>query len=148
MIHRSDHEVSESVEMYLKEIYLLSRDGEAARTGELADRLGVSPPSVTEMFGRMEADGLLAYEKRRGAHLSEDGTDRARRLLRKHCLIERFLVEALEVESGFHEEACELEHVLSDDTAERLERFVELPADCPDCYDAERQHCERLSVAD
>ncbi|MFB6163478.1 MAG: metal-dependent transcriptional regulator [Halococcoides sp.] len=148
MIHRSDHEISESVQMYLKEIYLLSRNGEAARTGDLADRLDVSPPSVTEMFGRLEDEGLLEYEKRRGAHLTDEGTDRARRLLRKHCLIERFLVDALDVETGFHDEACELEHVLSDDTAERLERFVDMPAECPDCYDPDRQHCSRLAVGD
>ncbi|MFW6018608.1 MAG: metal-dependent transcriptional regulator [Halapricum sp.] len=146
MSHSRNESVSESVQMYLKEIYLLSRDGEYAKTGELADRLDVSPPSVTEMFGRLEADGLLEYEKRRGAVLTGEGESRARRLLRKHCRIERFLVEHLGVEEGFHEEACRLEHVMSDEVADRLERYVDLEDDCPDCYDPDRQHCSKLDV--
>ncbi|MCU4718863.1 metal-dependent transcriptional regulator [Halapricum hydrolyticum] len=146
MSHSRDAPISESVQMYLKEIYLLSRDGEYAKTGELAERLDVSPPSVTEMFGRLEEAGLLEYEKRRGAVLTDDGESRARRLLRKHCRIERFLVEHLGVEEGFHEEACRLEHVMSDDIAERLDRYVDLEADCPDCYDPDRQHCSKLNI--
>ena len=144
MSHSRNESVSESVQMYLKEIYLLSQDGEYAKTGELAERLDVSPPSVTEMFGRLEADGLLEYEKRRGAVLTDDGEARARRLLRKHCRIERFLVEHLGVEEGFHEEACRLEHAMSDDIADSLDRFVDLPESCPDCYDTDAQHCSRL----
>lgn len=146
MSHSRDAPVSESVQMYLKEIYLLSRDGEYAKTGELAERLDVSPPSVTEMFGRLEENGLLEYEKRRGAVLTDDGESRARRLLRKHCRIERFLVEHLGVEKGFHEEACRLEHVMSDDVADRLDRYVDLEDECPDCYDPEHQHCSKLDV--
>jgi len=130
--------------MYLKEIYLLSRDGDPARTGDIADRLAVSPPSVTQMLSRLEEQGLLEYEKRRGASLTETGTERAADLLAKHCLIERFLVEGLGVTEGFHEEACRLEHALSDDVAERLTRYVERCEECPDCYDAEAQHCEHL----
>ena len=144
--HHSDSAVSESVEMYLKEIYLLSREGDPARTGEIADRLAVSPPSVTQMLSRLEAEGLLEYEKRRGASLTEDGEQRARDLLAKHCLIERFLVEGLDVREGFHEEACRLEHALSDDVAERLTRYVERRPECPDCYDADAKHCEHLSA--
>ena len=146
MSHSRDAPVSESVQMYLKEIYLLSRGGDPAKTGELADRLDVSPPSVTEMFGRLQEADLLEYEKRRGAVLTDEGEERAERLLRKHCRIERFLVSCLDVEEGFHEEACRLEHVMSDDVADRLDRYVELEAECPDCYDAEAQHCSKLDV--
>jgi len=147
MSHSHGDGVSESVQMYLKEIYLLSRGGEYAKTGELAQRLDVSPPSVTEMFGRLEENGLLEYEKRRGAVLTDNGESRAREILRKHCRIERFLVEHLGVEEGFHEEACRLEHVMSDKVASRLDRYVELEDDCPDCYDPDRQHCSKLDVA-
>ncbi|MEF8826706.1 MAG: metal-dependent transcriptional regulator [Halapricum sp.] len=146
MSHSRDAPVSESVQMYLKEIYLLSRDGEYAKTGELAERLEVSPPSVTEMFGRLRDDGLLEYEKRRGAVLTEAGQQRAERLLRKHCRIERFLVTCLDVDEGFHEEACRLEHVMSDNVADRLDRYVDLEDECPDCYDPEHQHCSKLDV--
>lgn len=146
MSHHNEAAVSESVEMYLKEIHLLSRDGDPARTGEIADRLAVSPPSVTQMLSRLEDDGLLEYEKRRGASLTDEGERRATDLLAKHCLIERFLVEGLDVTEGFHEEACRLEHALSDDVAARLTRYVERREECPDCYDADAQHCAFLST--
>lgn len=146
MSHHSDSPVSESVEMYLKEIYLLSRDGDPARTGDIADRLDVSPPSVTQMLSRLEQRDLLEYEKRRGASLTDEGEERAVDLLAKHCLIERFLVEGLGVTDGFHDEACRLEHALSDDVAARLTRYVERREECPDCYDAEAKHCEHLSA--
>ncbi|MFB6202027.1 MAG: metal-dependent transcriptional regulator [Halorhabdus sp.] len=145
MSHHTDSAVSESVEMYLKEIYLLSRDGGPARTGAIADRLDVSPPSVTQMLSRLQDEGLLEYQKRRGASLTADGTEQARDLLAKHCLIERFLVDGLGVTEGFHEEACRLEHALSDDVAARLTRYVQRREACPDCYDAEAKHCRHLS---
>lgn len=146
MSHHGDGAVSESVEMYLKEIYLLSRDGDPARTGAIADRLAVSPPSVTQMLSRLQEEGLLEYEKRRGASLTDVGTAQARDLLAKHCLIERFLVEGLGVTEGFHEEACRLEHALSDEVAARLTRYVERRPECPDCYDADATHCRHLTA--
>lgn len=146
MTHWRDKQVSESVEMYLKEIYLLSRDGDAAKTGAIADRLGISAGSVTEMLDRLQEQDLLEYEKYRGARLTPDGEAQARELLRKHCLIERFLVEALDVQEGFHEEACRLEHVMSDEIADRLERYVSISDDCPDCYDPAAQYCSGLYV--
>jgi Mn-dependent DtxR family transcriptional regulator len=147
MSHLRDTHVSESVEMYLKEIYILSRDGDAAKTGAIAERLGISAGSVTEMLDRLQEQDLLEYEKYRGARLTDDGERQARELLRKHCLIERFLVESLGVEEGFHEEACRLEHVMSEDVAERLGRFVSVRDECPDCYDPDAQHCSALDAA-
>ena len=144
MSHDSEKRYSESVEMYLKEIYLLSRDGDAASTGAIAEALGVSPPSVTDMVDRLEDHGLATHERHRGTVLTTEGHTQAERLLRKHCRIERFLVEQLDMDAGFHEEACRLEHAMTDEVADRLDRFVDLPADCPDCYDIEAQHCSRL----
>ncbi|MFC7044090.1 metal-dependent transcriptional regulator [Halobacteriaceae archaeon GCM10025711] len=148
MSHRRFDPISESVEMYLKEIHLLSRDGFPAQTGAIADRLDVSPPSVSEMLEKMEQEDLLEYEKHRGARLTDQGEERARSLLRKHCLIERFLIEYLDVEAGFHDEACRMEHAMSDDIAARLGKYVDQEPDCPDCYDADRQHCSRLPAVE
>jgi Mn-dependent DtxR family transcriptional regulator len=144
MSHEREKQYSESVEMYLKEIYLLSREGGPAKTGEIAERLGVSPPSVTARLDDLTEKGLIVHEKHGGATLTETGEVQAERLLRKHCRIERFLVEQLGVEEGFHEEACRLEHAMSDDIADSLDRFVDLPDSCPDCYDTDAQHCSRL----
>lgn len=144
MSHEREKQYTESVEMYLKEIYLLTRDGDSAKTGAIADALGVSPPSVTDRLGHLEDRNLVDHEKRRGTMLTPEGEEAARRILRKHCRIERFLVEQLDVNEGFHDEACRLEHAMSDDIARRLDVFVDLPEECPDCYDHEAQHCSRL----
>ncbi|MFB6110582.1 MAG: metal-dependent transcriptional regulator [Halodesulfurarchaeum sp.] len=145
MSHESEKIYSESVEMYLKEIYLLSRDGDPASTGAIADRLGVSPPSVTDRLNHLTERDLITYEKHRGASLTERGAEAAESLLQKHCRIERFLVRELDVTEGFHEEACRLEHAMTDEVAKRLRRFVDQSEECPDCYDPESQHCSYLS---
>jgi len=135
---------TESTEMYLKEIYLLSREGGPAKTGDIADRLDVSPPSVTEKLSTLEETGFVEYEKYKGASLTPDGEETAENLLRKHCLIERFLVKFLGVEEGFHDEACRIEHVMSDDVADELRDVVEQEPDCPSCYDPGDRHCALL----
>ena len=139
---------NESTEMYLKEIYLLTEGGTPARTGELAERLDVSAPSVSEKLGDLAEQGLVAREKYRGAELTTGGEAAARALLQKHCLIERFLVDVLGVEEGFHEEACRIEHAMSDEVADRLDEIVDRPRDCPTCYDAADQHCATLFAGD
>lgn len=145
MIHERHQAVSESAEMYLKECYLLTRDDTAAKTGELADRLEVSAPAVTEMLTKLDRDGLLEYQKHRGAVLTDTGEAQAKALLRKHCLIERFLDQQLGLEAGVHDEACRLEHAMSDEVARLLEEQVAIDPDCPSCYDAELHHCRKLS---
>ncbi len=139
--------MSENVEMYLKSIYLLSRsNGGPAKTGEISTELGVSPPSVTEMLDRLDEMGLLHHEKYHGARLTPAGEEVARNILRKHCLLERFLLDVLDVHEGFHEQACKMEHALEDETAMRLTKLVELPKECPDCYDLKEHHCAHLPV--
>jgi Mn-dependent DtxR family transcriptional regulator len=135
---------TESTEMYLKEIYLLSRDEGPAKTGSIADRLGVSPPSVTEKLSNLEDAGMVEYEKYKGASLTPDGEETAEQILRKHCLVERFLVKFLGVEEDFHEEACRIEHVMSEDVASELGEIVDQEPDCPSCYDASKGHCATL----
>jgi len=138
---------SETVEMYLKTIFLLSRgSGRPAKTGDVSKSLGVSPPSVTEMLEKLRKDGLVRHVLYRGATLTKSGDQFARRILRKHCIIERFLVKVLAVPDGkFHDEACKMEHVISDETAARFRRLVDQPATCPECYDPVKQHCRYLA---
>ncbi len=139
-------ELTENVEMYLKYIYLLSqRNHAAAKTGEISKYLKVAPSSVTEMLERLEKDGLVKYRKYQGATLTKRGRDVAVKILRRHCTMEYFLVQALGVPEGrYHDEACEMEHVLSDDTTRRLQKQIEQPDTCPDCYDLGKLHCSYL----
>lgn len=140
-------ELTENVEMYLKYIYLLSQQTHAAaKTGEISKHLKVAPSSVTEMLERLEKDGLVKYQKYQGATLAKRGRDVAVKILRRHCTMEYFLVQALSVPEGrYHDEACEMEHVLSDDTTRRLQKLIDQPETCPDCYDLGKLHCKYLA---
>jgi len=140
-------QLTENVEMYLKYVHLLSRThGGPAKTGEVSHYLKVRPSSVTEMLDRLQAEGFLKHEKYQGASLTKKGRDVAVRILRRHCTMEYFLAQALGVPEGrYHDEACEMEHVLSDDTAQRLRKLVSQPDSCPNCYDLEKLHCRHLS---
>ena len=73
MTPRGADEHTSSVEDYLKTIYALEREGSAAATNEIADRLSVAPASVTGMVRRLADQGLLEYERYRGARLTDEG---------------------------------------------------------------------------
>ncbi|AXR78804.1 metal-dependent transcriptional regulator [Natrarchaeobaculum sulfurireducens] len=133
-------------DQYLKAIYLAQRIEEGpASTGTLADLLEVSPASVNEMIGKLEARDLVEHEKYKGASLTDEGLERAHDALQTYCIIERFLANVLEVEE-YREEARALESVIDDTVAERLDTIIDRPAECPDCFDAERDRCKHLEL--
>ena len=118
---------SSSVGDYLKAIWEISRS-EAASTKEVANRLSVSSASVTNMFGRLQEMGLVRYERYRGASLTRRGLVEALRLVRRHRLIETFLLEHLGYSwQDVHEEAERLEHAVSDKFTERLAKLLGHP---------------------
>jgi DtxR family transcriptional regulator, Mn-dependent transcriptional regulator len=122
---------SSSVGDYLKAIWELSRGG-AASTKDVADRLSVSSASVSNMFTRLQEMGLAEYERYQGASLTEAGRVEALRLLRRHRLIEIFLLKCLGYSwEDVHEEAESLEHSVSDGFTERLAEFLGHPAHDP-----------------
>ena len=122
---------SSSVGDYLKAIWELSQEGTASTT-EVAARLSVSPASVSNMFTRLQEMGLAEYERYHGASLTEAGREEALRLLRRHRLIETFLLECLGYSwEDVHEEAESLEHSVSDGFTERLAEFLGYPAHDP-----------------
>ena len=122
---------SSSVGDYLKAIWELSREG-AASTKDVADRLSVSSASVSNMFVRLQEMGLAEYERYQGASLTEAGRVEALRLLRRHRLIETFLLKCLGYSwEDVHEEAESLEHSVSDGFTERLAEFLGHPAHDP-----------------
>jgi Mn-dependent DtxR family transcriptional regulator len=135
-----------TADQYLKAIYLLQRveDGPAA-TGALADSLDVSPASANEMIGKLEDRGLAEHEKYKGVTLTDDGIVRAREALQTYCIIERFLANVLDV-AEFRAEARELEPVIDDTVAERLDTIIDRNPECPDCFDAETDACCYLEV--
>jgi len=130
---------------YLKAIYLVQEieDGSAS-TGAIAEMLDVSPASANEMVGKLESRGLCRHEKYKGVDLTEEGIVRARDALQNYCIIERFLVEVLEVED-FREEARQLEPVIDETVADRLDTIVDREPQCPDCFDPEDDVCALLA---
>jgi DtxR family transcriptional regulator, Mn-dependent transcriptional regulator len=120
--------LTENVEDYLKAIYELERAGTPAATTDLAAQLGVAPASVTGMVRRLAEQGFLTHERYHGVRLTEQGRRGALRTLRRHRVIESYLVQAL----GYgwdevHEEAERLEHAASDDLIDRMARAIGEP---------------------
>jgi DtxR family transcriptional regulator, Mn-dependent transcriptional regulator len=100
----------------------------AASTKDVATRLSISSASVTNMFGRMQEMGLVGYERYRGASLTGAGRAEVLRLLRRHRLIETFLLEHLGYSwQEVHDEAERLEHAVSDEFTERLAQMLGHP---------------------
>ena len=120
---------SSSVGDYLKAIWELAVDsGNVASTKGVAERLSVSAASVSNMFGRLQEMGLVEHERYRGVTLTERGRREALRLVRRHRLIETFLLEHLGYHwQEVHEEAERLEHAVSDGFTERLADFLGHP---------------------
>jgi DtxR family transcriptional regulator, Mn-dependent transcriptional regulator len=113
--------LTRSVEDYLKAIYQISPQGRPASTSEIAHLLALSPPSVTGMVKRLSEHGLLEHVPYRGVLLTDEGRRAALRMVRRHRLIEAYLVEFLGYSwDTVHDEAERLEHAVSDTMVERM----------------------------
>lgn len=123
MTDKSDPTQSESVQNFLKSIYALQQGGNRVSTNDMAALLSISAPSVTDMAQRLEEAGLVDYQKYRGVILTPAGEEEALKILRRHRMIELYLVEELGYElHEVHAEAERLEHAVSD-------RFIEAIAE-------------------
>jgi DtxR family Mn-dependent transcriptional regulator len=112
--------LSRSVEDYLKAIWQLAKAGDAA-TSEIAARLDVAPPSVTGMIKRLAEAGHVEYEPYRGVRLTRQGRAAALAVIRRHRIIETYLIMKLGYDwSNVHEEAERLEHAVSGELVERM----------------------------
>jgi DtxR family Mn-dependent transcriptional regulator len=121
---------SEAVEDYTKAIYALAdrREGPVG-TSELAERLGVSPGTVTAMLKRLDELGLVRYEPYHGVSLTPEGEKVALEVIRHHRLLEAFLAETLKMPwDRVHDEAEVLEHYISEDLEERMAAALGDPA--------------------
>ena len=120
--------LTRSVEDYLKAIYQISPEGRPASTSEIAHLLALSPPSVTGMVKRLSEYGLLEHVPYRGVQLTDEGRRAALRMVRRHRLIEAYLVEFLGYSwDTVHEEAERLEHAVSDTMVERMASALDNP---------------------
>ena len=125
-------QITAPVEDYLKAIYAFERDGHAAATNDIAQRLSIAPASVSGMVQRLADQGLVEYERYRGVRLTSAGRRAALRTLRRHRVIESYLVQAL----GYgwdvvHQEAERLEHAASDTLIDRMAAAIGEPVTDP-----------------
>ena len=121
-----------TVENYLKAILLAQErqaSGQLVTMGEIGAALEVAPGTVTSMVKTLEKDGLLTYEPYSGVRLTDEGRRAAIHVLRRHRLIELFLVETLGYDwSEVHEEAEQLEHAMSDKLIDRVDALLGYPS--------------------
>ena len=126
------HEFMIAPEMYLKTIYNLESKNGAARTGDIANILNITPGSVTNTLEVLETKGLVAREPYKGVKLTSEGLKLALSVFRRHRLAERLLTDVLKLDwTDSHEEACKLEHVIGDRLATSIEKALGEPRTCP-----------------
>ncbi|MFD1587168.1 metal-dependent transcriptional regulator [Halorientalis brevis] len=135
-----------TADQYLKAIYLVQEEADGpASTGRVAEMLDVSPASANEMIGKLEDRGLLDHEKYKGVTLTDEGIVQASEALQTYCIIERFLYEVLDVEE-FRHEAKQLEPVIDETVADRLDTIIDREPQCPDCFAPDEDVCALLEL--
>ncbi|MEO5988658.1 MAG: metal-dependent transcriptional regulator [Candidatus Eisenbacteria bacterium] len=116
---------------YVKALFDLD-SGEPVSVSAIARHLEVSPPSVTNMLARLEAEKLVALHHRGAARLTHEGEREALRVVRRHRILEAFLVRVLGLDSSVvHEDAEVLEHHVSDRVLDAIDRLMEHPSEDP-----------------
>ena len=122
----------DTTEMYLRTIYELVEEGITPLRARIAERLHQSGPTVSQTVARMERDGLLTVQGDRHLELTPEGYRLATRVMRKHRLAERLLIDVIGLEWELvHEEACRWEHVMSEQVERRLLELLGHPTESP-----------------
>jgi len=129
----AEDKISENIEEYLEVLYRNGSNGEQVSTTMLSKELGIAPGSVTQMLKKLESLGYITYTPYKGATLTDEGMKIAQKITRKHRILEKFLTDVLKIkEENVHEQACEMEHTLSDEAERALCTMMHHPDLCPD----------------
>ncbi len=122
----------DTTEMYLRTIYELEEEGIVPLRARIAERLQQSGPTVSQTVARMERDHLVQVQGDRHLELTAEGRARATRVMRKHRLAERLLIDVIGLDwEMVHDEACRWEHVISEDVERRLVVLLNTPTESP-----------------
>jgi DtxR family Mn-dependent transcriptional regulator len=123
---------SEVTESYCVTIYNIDMEGEVVIGARLADKFGVSAPTVTQRLKQLQGEGYITMDARRHIELTPAGVALAESVLRRHRLTERFLVDVLGMQwHEVHDEACRLEHRISGAVEARVVATLDQPTTCP-----------------
>jgi DtxR family Mn-dependent transcriptional regulator len=132
MTKKDTNSISNESEEYLEAIYKLEQRDGLAKTMQLANELKVMPGSITNTIENLEKRKLVMHEPYKGVKLTEKGRKLALKVIRRHRLAERLLTDILHLDwSKVHDEACKLEHNLSETIVEPLEKALGNPKTCP-----------------
>lgn len=132
MAKRNANSISKESEEYLEAIYRLEQRDGSAKTMQLANELKVMPGSITNTIKNLEKRRLVIHEPYKGVKLTEKGRKLALKIIRRHRLAERLLTDILHLDwSKVHDEACKLEHNLSENIVKPLEKALGNPKTCP-----------------
>lgn len=124
--------LSQAVEDYLKAIYKLESEGEGASTTKIAEAMGVSSASVTNMIKRLSEMGLVDYQSYKGAALTTSGQKIALEIIRHHRLLELYLLEVMGYSwDEVHDEAEKLEHHISERFEDKIAELLNDPTHDP-----------------
>ena len=124
--------LTDAIQDYLREIYKLGADGSRVSVTALAKRQGVAPASASAMVKKLAALGLAEHQPYRGIALTAAGEKVALEVIRHHRLLELYLAETLGVHvDEVHDEAERLEHVISEELEERIDKALGFPTHDP-----------------
>ncbi len=113
--------ISENIEEYLEVLYRQGRNKNQVSNKIISEELGIAPGSVTQMLKKLENLGYINYESYKGATLTDNGMKIGQLIIRKHTILELLLTDILKIkQENVHEQACDMEHALSDEALKSL----------------------------
>ena len=116
--------LQESGEMYLETILILSREKENVRSIDISEYMGYSKPSVSRAVGLLKERNLITVEKEGYIHLTDEGRTLAEKILERHTILTELLVRMGISRETASNDACRIEHVISDETFEAIRNHM------------------------
>ncbi len=124
--------LSPNMEHYLQAVYFLQKRHKVARVKDIADMMSVTMPSVTSAVKSLRDKNLVENTRYGYVELTPDGREIALQLIQRNALLREFLADVLHLNPNQAEfDACKIEHVISDEALQRLERLVQITKSCP-----------------
>ena len=114
----------ESAEMYLETIYLLSQQRQAVRSIDVAEHMGYSKPSISRAIGLLKQGGYVTVDNDGFLQLTDAGLETARKVFERHTILSRFLISLGVSPETASDDACKIEHVISDETFEAIKHHM------------------------
>lgn len=115
----------ESAEMYLETIYLLSKQRQSVRSIDVAEHMGYSKPSISRAIGLLKQGGYVTVDEDGFLQLTDIGLSVAQKVFERHTIVSKFLICLGVEESVAVEDACKIEHVISDESLAAIKAYLE-----------------------